>query len=209
MNFVLVMFKSDGARRDFPVHKNRVVIGRKNSCDLRIPLTSVSRQHCEIVMIDGDAKLRDLGSSNGTYVNASRVQEHTLSAGDEITVGPVVFTVVIDGVPADIEPVRTIVSDTGAPAAHSSAITTATTEAAAPVQPPTVDLDDPISALEALVEDEADDSSSTLTLDTDDELGGDIEELDDLGDLQEINDSDDSDFDIELLSLDDDEDNKR
>lgn len=108
------MFKSDGTRRDFPLKKARTVIGRKSTCDLRIPLTSVSRQHCEIVVDDnGTPQLRDLGSSNGTFHNSNRVQKTELSAGDELVVGPVVFVVVIDGVPQDISPVRTIVNSTG------------------------------------------------------------------------------------------------
>ncbi|MEO1236821.1 MAG: FHA domain-containing protein [Planctomycetota bacterium] len=97
-----------------------MVIGRKNSCELRIPLSSVSRQHCEVTF-DGDTvRLRDLGSSNGTYHNSIRVQEAELAAGDEVVVGPVVFTLVIDGVPSDIKPVRTIV---GSSDSHSSGAT--------------------------------------------------------------------------------------
>jgi len=110
MNLSLVMFKSDGTRRDFPITKDRVVIGRKPNCDLRIPLTSVSRQHCELRVDDGTAYVKDLGSSNGTYHNSVRVQEQALSAGDEVVIGPVVFTVVIDGEPAQIEPVRTVIN---------------------------------------------------------------------------------------------------
>ncbi len=110
MEASLVMFKADGIRRDFPLRPGSLVVGRKNSCELRIPLSSVSRQHCEIT-VEGDAvKLRDLGSSNGTYHNSIRVQEAELSAGDEVVVGPVVFTLVVDGVPSEISPVRTIVS---------------------------------------------------------------------------------------------------
>ena len=74
-NHVLAMFKSDGTRRDFSLAKDRTIIGRKVNCDLRIPLTSVSRQHCEVT-IDGDkVQVKDLGSSNGTYHNSVRVQE--------------------------------------------------------------------------------------------------------------------------------------
>ncbi|MFW6060802.1 MAG: FHA domain-containing protein [Phycisphaeraceae bacterium] len=110
MNLSLVMFKADGTRRDFPVTKDRVVIGRKPTCDLRIPLSSVSRQHCEIE-VDGDrAVVRDLGSSNGTFHNRLRLQEEQeLMAGDEVTVGPVIFTVVVDGEPEEIEPVRSYI----------------------------------------------------------------------------------------------------
>jgi len=109
MDVTLVMFKADGTRRDFPVRKDRVVVGRTGTCDLRIPLSSVSRRHCEIVNEPDAVRLRDLGSSNGTFHNSTRVTEILLQPGDEIGIGPVVFTVVIDGEPSDVEPIKTIV----------------------------------------------------------------------------------------------------
>lgn len=108
MDVQLVMFKADGSRRDFHVRKERTLVGRQNTCDLRIPLSAVSREHCEVVLDGEDIKLRDLGSSNGTYHNNLRVQEVTLRPGDEVVIGPVVFKVVIDGDPAEVDPVRTI-----------------------------------------------------------------------------------------------------
>lgn len=108
MNVSLVMFKTDGTRRDFPLTKDRVVIGRTNDCDLRIPLSSVSREHCEIRLENGAVELHDLGSSNGTFHNDRRVTESMLSAGDLIGVGPVVLTVVIDGQPATVKFARMI-----------------------------------------------------------------------------------------------------
>ncbi len=103
------MFKSDGSRRDFPLTRDRIIIGRTNEVGLRIPLSSVSRKHCEIA-IEGDVvRLRDLGSSNGTLHNSVRVQEAELAAGDRVEVGPVVFIVVIDGVPAEVEKVCSLV----------------------------------------------------------------------------------------------------
>lgn len=109
MQVQLVMFKSDGSRRDFPLTRGRIVIGRTNEVGLRIPLSSVSRKHCEIAIEDGVVKMRDLGSSNGTLHNSVRVKEAVLAAGDQVEVGPVVFIVVIDGVPAEIKQVRSLV----------------------------------------------------------------------------------------------------
>ena len=103
------MFKSDGSRRDFALTRGRIVIGRTNEVGLRIPLSSVSRKHCEIAIEDGVVKMRDLGSSNGTMHNSVRVKEAVLAAGDQVEVGPVVFIVVIDGVPAEIKQVRSLV----------------------------------------------------------------------------------------------------
>jgi pSer/pThr/pTyr-binding forkhead associated (FHA) protein len=77
------------------------VIGRREDCDLRIPLGEVSRKHCRLIK-DGDVvRLEDLGSSNGTYHNGQRVQEAVLTPGDNVQVGPVTFVVQIDGLPAD------------------------------------------------------------------------------------------------------------
>ncbi|MEM1108651.1 MAG: FHA domain-containing protein [Planctomycetota bacterium] len=166
MDASLVMFKADGTRRDFALRSGSLVVGRKNSCELRIPLSSVSRQHCEITL-DGDSvKLRDLGSSNGTYHNSIRVQEAELAAGDEVVVGPVVFTLVIDGVPSEINPVRTILSaassqDSGAtmppdqPLAAREAEVTAKTDSA-PEAPLDLDDDDsdPFDVLEAMANEE-------------------------------------------------------
>jgi pSer/pThr/pTyr-binding forkhead associated (FHA) protein len=103
MQAVLVMFRADGERRSFSIARDMTVVGRREDCDLRIPLSDVSRKHCRIVR-DGDMlKLEDLGSSNGTFLNAHRVQEALLSPGDSIQVGPVVFVLQVDGEPADDE----------------------------------------------------------------------------------------------------------
>ena len=164
MQATLVMFKSDGNRRDFPLEGERTIIGRKSTSDLRIPLASVSRQHCELVQSDGQLLVRDLGSSNGTYHNSTRVQEATLRAGDELVVGPVVFVVVIDGEPGEIEPVRTVVDPTEsiedepvhAPL-HATPLPDQHHEMPRDVEPesstPTIDLDDPLTLLEPLEDD--------------------------------------------------------
>ena len=111
MEITLVMFKSDGDRRDFPLPKARSVIGRINTCDLRIPLSSVSRNHCEIYAERGTVKLRDLGSSNGTFHNGTRIRgEAALNPGDRIQLGPVIFTLVIDGVPAKLSASDTLMA---------------------------------------------------------------------------------------------------
>ena len=107
MDINLVMFKGDGTRRDFPVTKPRTVIGRTNSCDLRIPVPDVSRKHCELVLEDDELVLRDLESSNGTLCNDKRVVEIELEPGDTIAVGPVRFVVQIEGDPAEVVPLPT------------------------------------------------------------------------------------------------------
>lgn len=103
MQVVLVMFRSDGERRSFSVSGDMTVIGRREDCDLRIPLGDVSRKHCRLIKDVDSLRMEDLGSSNGTFHNGQRVREATLQPGDSIQVGPVVFVVQIDGTPTDEE----------------------------------------------------------------------------------------------------------
>jgi hypothetical protein len=110
------MFRPDGERRSFSVVRDMTVIGRREDCDLRIPLGDVSRKHCRLIK-DGDAiRVEDLGSSNGTYRNGNRVQQSDLTAGDTLQVGPVVFVLQVDGVPAD-EDLTPVTSAAGGAAA--------------------------------------------------------------------------------------------
>lgn len=99
----LVMFKDD-ERRVFPVKAGKTIVGRKTDADLRIPTRDVSREHCEIEANGVVMSVKDLGSSNGTFVNGKRVSESQVRAGDKLGIGPVVFVVQIDGEPAKITP---------------------------------------------------------------------------------------------------------
>ena len=107
MEVKLVMFKSNGQRKEFPLKGSTTVIGRGENCDLRVPLLSVSRRHTQLSVQGGELLCKDLGSSNGTYVNNQRITETELDAGDRLVIGPIVFTVQIDGQPDQIKPVKT------------------------------------------------------------------------------------------------------
>lgn len=101
MNVKLVMFREDGTRRDFSLTPGVTTIGRKEDCSIRIPLAVVSRRHAEVYLDEDGASIKDLGAANGTYLNNQRVTEEELEPGDQIVIGPVVFTVQIDGDPPD------------------------------------------------------------------------------------------------------------
>ncbi|MCB9837977.1 MAG: FHA domain-containing protein [Phycisphaeraceae bacterium] len=105
MDVRLFRFKDDGAKRSFHIKRGKCVIGRDAACDLQIPTPSVSRHHCEVV-IDGDNLIvRDLNSSNGVFLNEARVKGETHAApGDRLAVGPIIFTIQIDGRPKHVEP---------------------------------------------------------------------------------------------------------
>lgn len=68
-------------------------LGRSRSCTVTLSDASASRTHAEIEASNGSVKLRDLGSSNGTYVDGARVAgEIGLRNGSLITIGETVMT---------------------------------------------------------------------------------------------------------------------
>lgn len=101
----LVFVTAGGKIESRELESGRYVIGRDTRCDLRVPSPDVSRQHCEVAVDGGAIKVRDLKSSNGTWVNCERVDESALQPGDLIAVGPVVVVVRVDGNPGAIDPV--------------------------------------------------------------------------------------------------------
>jgi pSer/pThr/pTyr-binding forkhead associated (FHA) protein len=64
-----------------------VLIGRSSSCQIVLGDDTVSRRHAELRFEDGRWLLRDLGSSNGTYVNGRWVAEAEVRPGDVIHLG--------------------------------------------------------------------------------------------------------------------------
>ena len=70
----------------------RLGIGRSDDCDLTVSSAKVSREHAEITWDGNQPIARDLGSENGTRVNGRPIREHPLTDGDELAVGPSVWT---------------------------------------------------------------------------------------------------------------------
>ncbi|HEX6961173.1 MAG TPA: ATP-binding protein [Lacipirellula sp.] len=62
-------------------------IGRTHTHSIRLHDTEVSRNHAELVRRGDTYTVRDLGSSNGTFVNGKPVTEYELSSGDQVQVG--------------------------------------------------------------------------------------------------------------------------
>jgi hypothetical protein len=69
------------------VLRARTVVGRGEDNDLVLADTGVSRRHAELLTSAEGTLVRDLGSTNGTWVNGVRVHEQLLDDGDRLTVG--------------------------------------------------------------------------------------------------------------------------
>lgn len=142
MNVVLVMFK-EKERREFPLAGEETILGRRQDCSLRIPTKDVSRQHCAVRIKDEKVTAKDLGSSNGTYVNGKRIAEVALAPGDHLRLGPVTFVVQINGKPDRIKP-----EDIEAPHAQAAAGPAEDEEETFELGEEDFDIEDAMSALD-------------------------------------------------------------
>jgi hypothetical protein len=79
----------------FPVTQRSLLVGRSLEAEVQINEQAISHEHACLEQTDGGIVLRDLGSTNGTYINGERVEEAVvLSGGDSIRMGSTTFTFV-------------------------------------------------------------------------------------------------------------------
>lgn len=70
-----------GGGDSIPLLKPKLVVGRRESCDVVLRFGNVSSKHCELTLESGYWYVTDLQSSNGTKVNGLRVPEKRLDPG--------------------------------------------------------------------------------------------------------------------------------
>src|SRR5690349_747236 len=91
----LVVQSGSEPGRIYEVAGRKVVVGRQSGNDVVVPDEQVSRKHAEIEERGGVLVVTDLNSSNGTFVNGTRISSpQTLRAGDTVQVGTTVLRVV-------------------------------------------------------------------------------------------------------------------
>jgi two-component system, cell cycle response regulator len=83
----LIVLAGSSVGEMFKLGRERVIIGRGPTADVRMVDEGVSREHCEVLRIGERMVLRDLGSTNGTFCRGSKVEEQDLNDGDKILVG--------------------------------------------------------------------------------------------------------------------------
>lgn len=69
------------------IDKPILLFGRHVECDVQLNSKKVSRRHCCIAQIHDYLVVRDLGSTNGIYVNGQKTTESKLQPGDEVAIG--------------------------------------------------------------------------------------------------------------------------
>jgi pSer/pThr/pTyr-binding forkhead associated (FHA) protein len=92
---LIVIYGHDMGRR-VRVGTEPLIIGRSPQCQIQIDQESVSRNHCRIWFTGSGFLVRDLGSTNGTYVNDDLVEEEgRLRHGDQLKVGRTILKFIV------------------------------------------------------------------------------------------------------------------
>jgi predicted component of type VI protein secretion system len=94
MGFLLVVMRGRSKASAHRLAPGVTVVGRQEGCQLQVKSSQVSRRHCELTEKDGKLLVKDLGSSNGTFVNGQKVEgTRALEPGDTLTLGNVTFRI--------------------------------------------------------------------------------------------------------------------
>lgn len=80
--------------RVVPIHVSPFKIGRRSDLSMSVQCPTVSNVHAELIVEKNELAVRDLGSTNGTYVNGARINElHPLCEGDILQLASLVFRI--------------------------------------------------------------------------------------------------------------------
>jgi hypothetical protein len=88
---ILALVEDGSVVKEFPLEREKMVIGRLEDSDVQISDPGASRRHAEVRRNGDDFVVVDLGSTNGTLVNDSPISERALEEGDRITIGRTVL----------------------------------------------------------------------------------------------------------------------
>lgn len=125
MDYQLVVIRGRSATNAVKLQDGVTLAGRQEDCHLRVRSSQVSRKHCELFEKHGLLLVKDLNSSNGTFVNGKKIEgQRVMEPGDELGIGPITFRVEKIGQPAPVK-------SAPAPAAGKKPTDTAVVEAVA------------------------------------------------------------------------------
>jgi len=86
-----------GGGDPIPLTKPELIIGRRPSCDIRLDFENISGKHCGLRLINGVWMVRDMGSTNGTTVNGSRIAtEQSVMPDEELGIAGHMYTIDYD-----------------------------------------------------------------------------------------------------------------
>jgi hypothetical protein len=104
VKYIIQITRGEETGKTYPLDKKRITIGRKSGNTIVLSDIKVSGVHAEIIFEGGKPVIRDLGSTNGTYLEGNKIDEMILSEKDKITVGETHFILLKEGETAAAPP---------------------------------------------------------------------------------------------------------
>jgi predicted Zn finger-like uncharacterized protein len=95
--YSLAVIQGSGTGEIHQINKTRTIIGRTGA-DLNLDDAEASRQHAAVEILGENAILRDLGSTNGTFIELDRIQQHVLNNHMEFRIGSHVLMFIVTDV---------------------------------------------------------------------------------------------------------------
>jgi pSer/pThr/pTyr-binding forkhead associated (FHA) protein len=95
----LVVLSEGLTGRSYELTVDKTTIGRVEDNAFQIAEQSISSHHCEVLLKGGEVVVKDLNSTNGTYINGEKVAEKTLKPGQILRLGQVEIRLEGDGTP--------------------------------------------------------------------------------------------------------------
>jgi predicted Zn finger-like uncharacterized protein len=92
--FSLAVIQGAATGQIFPISKTRTVIGRSGAA-INLDDPESSRQHAALELVGDVAILRDLGSTNGTWIELERIEQHQLGNQQEFRIGSHVLMFIV------------------------------------------------------------------------------------------------------------------
>src|ERR1044072_4777016 len=83
----LVLLSEGFTGRIYELKTDKTTLGRVPDNAFEIAEASVSSHHCEILQRGSDIVIKDLGSTNGTFINGEKIEEAVLKPGQILRVG--------------------------------------------------------------------------------------------------------------------------
>jgi hypothetical protein len=114
-------------------------LGRSPACDAQVDHESVSGTHCQVTVSGEKVAVKDLGSTNGTFLNRAPIQEAVLTPGQRLQLGGVEMELAAEAPRAAARPVVVrLAASANAAAAGATVTASASPAAATPLPPPPV-----------------------------------------------------------------------
>ncbi len=85
-----------GGGDPIPLLKIKLLVGRRESCDIVLRFANVSAHHCELYISQGYWYIKDLGSTNGVRVNGQKTTEHLIEPNDAVRISKHDYTLRYD-----------------------------------------------------------------------------------------------------------------